>query len=46
MKENSRLGTAETRIDEFISMGRTALNELHEQRNIMKVMSIAFLEMY
>jgi hypothetical protein len=37
MKEGEVLGSTSGRLDEFITIGRTALNELHEQRGMLKV---------
>jgi Golgi SNAP receptor complex protein 2 len=37
LREQTSLATADTRIDEFINLGRNALNELYEQRSMLKV---------
>jgi hypothetical protein len=37
LKEGDVLGSSSGRLDEFITIGRTALNELHEQRGMLKV---------
>ncbi|KAI8617488.1 snare region anchored in the vesicle membrane C-terminus-domain-containing protein, partial [Chytriomyces sp. MP71] len=36
LKENDSLTASDSRLDEFIQMGRGALNELYEQRQLLK----------
>ena len=35
-KESDVLSTSHTRVDEFIQIGKSALNELYEQKSLMK----------
>lgn len=42
-KESDVLDNSNTRVDEYIQFGRNALNELYEQRSIMKVTIYVYL---
>jgi Golgi SNAP receptor complex protein 2 len=39
LKENDILKTSDNRLDDYIQMGRTALQELYDQRGMLKVSS-------
>jgi hypothetical protein len=42
-KEGEALGHSKDRIDEFITIGKNSLQELYEQRNMLKV---SFFNLY